>query len=99
VDEIEEYWKARYLSTGEAAWRILGYTITKKEPSVTPVSVHLSTNQTNRQYHWRDSDSSAMSTLNHYFCCPSGSFTHQGNCRQFLELKYVDITAFKKNLQ
>jgi hypothetical protein len=51
--------------------------------------VHLSTNQTNRQYHRRDSDSSAMSTLNHYFCHPSGSFTYQGNHRQFLELTYV----------
>jgi len=31
-----------------------------------------------------------MSTLNHYFCRPSGSFTHQGNRRNFLELTYVE---------
>jgi len=47
VDKIEEYWNGRYLSTGEAAWRILGYTITKKEPSVTPISVHLPSNHVN----------------------------------------------------
>ena len=44
VDEIEDYWNARYLSTGEAAWRTLGYTLTKKEPAVTPISVHLDAN-------------------------------------------------------
>ena len=90
VDEIEEYWNACYLSTGEAAWCILGYTITKKEPSVTPVSAHLSDKQSNRQYHRRENDLSAMSTLNHYFCCPSGSFIYQGHNHRFQDLTYVE---------
>lgn len=30
VDKIEDYLNARYLSTGEAVWRILGYNLTKK---------------------------------------------------------------------
>jgi hypothetical protein len=89
VDEIEEYWNACYLSTGEAAWRIFNYTITKKEPLVTPVSTHLS-DQSNRQYHQRENDLSAMSTLNHYFCRPSGSFIYQGHNRRFQDLIYVE---------
>jgi hypothetical protein len=32
VDEIEDYWRCRYLSMGEAVWRIMGFNITKKEP-------------------------------------------------------------------
>jgi hypothetical protein len=90
VDEIKDYWNARYLSTGEAAWRILGYTMTKKEPSVTPVSVHLDANQTNRQYHRRNTESSAMSTLNHYFCRPSGTFNYRGDNLHFRELTYIE---------
>jgi hypothetical protein len=90
VDEIDDYWKARYLSTGEAAWRILGYTIAKKEPAVTPVSVHLDANQSNRQYHRRDMESSAMSTLNHYFCRPLGTFTYRGDTHRFHDLTYIE---------
>ncbi|KIP08003.1 hypothetical protein PHLGIDRAFT_46749, partial [Phlebiopsis gigantea 11061_1 CR5-6] len=40
VDEIEDYWKARYLSAMEATWRILGFSITRKEPAVTALPVH-----------------------------------------------------------
>jgi hypothetical protein len=90
VDEIEEYWNARYLSAGEAAWRIMGYTIAKKEPAVTAISVHLSANQSNHQYHRRDGGSSAMSTLIHYFCHPFGSFNYGGNIRLFSDLTYIE---------
>ena len=41
IDEIEEYWSGRYLASAEAAWRILGYHITQKTPSVTALPVHL----------------------------------------------------------
>ena len=34
IDEIEEYWSGRYLAATEAVWRILGYNITQKSPSV-----------------------------------------------------------------
>ena len=34
VDEIQDYIDARYLSATEAAWRILEFTTTRKEPSV-----------------------------------------------------------------
>jgi hypothetical protein len=51
VDEINDYWNGRYLSSGEAVWRILGFNITKKEPSVTTMSVHLVNDRTFVQYH------------------------------------------------
>ena len=31
VNEIEEYWSGRYLSAGEAVWRIMGFQVTHKE--------------------------------------------------------------------
>jgi hypothetical protein len=31
-----------------------------------------------------------MSTLNHYFCRPSGSFIYQGHYRRFQDLTYVE---------
>jgi hypothetical protein len=40
-DEIKDYVKGRYLSAPEAAWRILGFDITSKEPSVTCLPIHL----------------------------------------------------------
>lgn len=51
VDEIEEYWNARYLSAGEAVWRILGFHVTRKQPAVTALPVHLPAATTHRQYH------------------------------------------------
>ena len=41
VDEIEDYWNAHYLSAGEAVWCILGFNLTKKEPSVSTITIHL----------------------------------------------------------
>ena len=40
VDEIEDYWKAQYLTAGEATWCILGYNVTKMKPSVTAIAIH-----------------------------------------------------------
>jgi len=90
VDEIEDYWNARYLSTGEAVWRILGYNLTKKKPAVTPVSVHLPTNESNRQYHRRRGEPSSMSSLNRYFSRPHGTFTYDGVVRHFSQLTYIE---------
>ena len=41
VDEIAEYIKSRYLSWGEAVWRLLGYEIHEKQPSVERLYVHM----------------------------------------------------------
>jgi hypothetical protein len=79
VDKIDEYWNAHYLSAGEAVWRILGFLMAKKEPAVTAVSVHLPGANSNRQYSCRNCNSSSMSSLNHYFSQPIGTFTHNGN--------------------
>ena len=39
--EIDDYQNARYLSSTEAAWRILRYHITSNSPSVTAIGIHL----------------------------------------------------------
>jgi hypothetical protein len=41
IDEIDNYWNACYLSLGEGAWCMMGFNITKKEPSIMSLSVHL----------------------------------------------------------
>lgn len=41
TDEIQEYIQARYLSASEAAWRIFGFHVNQREPSVTALPVHL----------------------------------------------------------
>ena len=40
IDEIEEYWNAWYHASTEAIWRLMGYSVTKKTPSVTLLPVH-----------------------------------------------------------
>ncbi|XP_062202568.1 uncharacterized protein LOC133904932 [Phragmites australis] len=41
IDEIAEYIKSRYLSTCEADWRLFGFEIHEKTPSVERLHVHL----------------------------------------------------------
>src|ERR1700679_3277745 len=41
TNEIKDYVEGRYLSSPEAAWRILGFHITSKKPSVRSLSIHL----------------------------------------------------------
>lgn len=89
VDEIEDYYSARYLSAGEAAWRILGFKITRKDPAVTAVSVHLPGTNTYRQYS-RSTDVGSLSSLERYFLRPAGSFTVGTHIRHFRDLTFAE---------
>ena len=40
-DEVKDYIDARYLSASKAAWRIFGFQINHREPSVSPLPIHL----------------------------------------------------------
>ena len=40
-DEIKDYLDARCLSASETAWRIFGFQINHREPSVSPLPIHL----------------------------------------------------------
>lgn len=64
IDEIEDYWDARYLSAGEATWRILGFHITKKDPAVTSLPIHLPESWSNYQYLRTNDTASTLSLLN-----------------------------------
>jgi hypothetical protein len=95
VNEIEDYWNARYLSAGEAAWRILGFKITHKDPAVTSLPIHLEDNQSNLQFTQNDNVGS-LSKLERYFLCPDGSFIDNGVDRLFSDLSYTDyFTLFR----
>ena len=91
VDEIEEYWKARYLSAMEATWRILGFHITKKEPSVTALSVHLPNDRHHQPYLRNNVNPDSASQLIHYFDRPRGTFTYDNVVRRFDDVLYTEF--------
>jgi hypothetical protein len=74
IDEIDDYWNARYLSAGEAAWRILGFHIAKKIPAVSALPIHLPASTTNRQYARKAGVAPTLSQLECYFLRPTGTF-------------------------
>ena len=91
VDEIADYWRGRYLSSGESAWRVMGFHITKKNPAVGALPVHLPSSTTFRQYNRRDNSQSSLSQLDHYFLRPIGSYTSRdGSQLSFDDLCYSD---------
>ena len=91
VDEIEDFWQARYLSTGEAAWQILGFCLTTKDPAVTALPVHAPHSLLHLQYSHVDHQSSPMSKLDHYFIHPQGFFFDENlNCTSFDDLTYAE---------
>ena len=89
IDEIEEYWSGRYLAATEAVWRILGYNITQKSPSVTVLPIHLP-DSLHHQHYQRSNPSPTLSNLEHYFARPIGTFLEGTNERGFKDLCYAD---------
>ena len=87
IDEITDYVNGRYLSSPEAAWRILGFDITSKEPSVDCLPVHLS-GQNTPQFAGGSSHGSSASLLIRYF--------HRPHLPQFTSLLYTEY--FEKYL-
>lgn len=73
----------------------MGFHVTKKEPAVSALPIHLPEATTYHQYH-RQSQTSTLSQLNRYFLRPSGSFNVDGAPRQFDELTYAEyFTLFR----
>ena len=96
-NEFDLYWTGRYLSAGEAAWRILGYHVTRKDPGVTCLPVHLSTSTRHHQYYRKNSTASVLSQLDQYFLRPLGLFRDRsGVVRRFIDLRYEEyFTLFR----
>ena len=69
VNEITDYINRRYLSTPEAAWRILNFEIVHKQPSVSCLPVHLPSQNT-PQFLQGSSDVSSASLLTRYLHQP-----------------------------
>lgn len=93
MHEIADYWDGCYLSAPEATWRILGFHLTKKEPVVTALPIHLSsTVHHHRQYaHTSNINQQLLSLLEHYFYRPHGSFfLPDGSSRTFTSLTYAE---------
>jgi hypothetical protein len=84
VDEIKDYIDGRYLSAHEAAWRILGFHITSKTPSVTSLPVHLSDQNVPRYSGRSTTDHQNASLLLRYFNRPDApEFTTLTYCEYF----------------
>lgn len=75
----DAYIKGRYLSATEAFWRISGYELTIKEPSVARLGVHTQ-GQNRAQFNGRGVPRSSASTLIRYFLRPA----------EFADLRYVE---------
>ncbi len=94
VNEIEDFWKGRYLSTTEAAWRILGFHITKKRPAVTALPIHLPNSTHRHQYQRKDGNASNLSLLDRYFLRPSGEFILDNTSRSFASVTYREYYSY-----
>ena len=88
IDEIKDYWKGRYLSAGEAMWRILGFNITKKDPSITAISVQLPAERRFQRYK-RANNADTLTPLEHYFLRPLGNYVHDGVDHRFQDLTFI----------
>ena len=91
VDEISDYQNARYVSSNEAAWRILEFPIHERDPPVQQVAVHLENGQ--RVYFTEDnalvraSGNPPKTTLTEFFAlCHVDSFVKT--------LLYVDVPKY-----
>ena len=84
VDEIRDYINARYLSASEAAWRIMEYTVTRKEPAVKTLAIHLPDLQIAQMYR-QNSSESAATTLLRYFARPYDGIFEQLTYIQYFE--------------
>lgn len=69
-------------------WRILGFNITKKEPSVTAISVQLPTERRIQRYR-RNDNANTLSSLDHYFVRPLGTFLNNDIILRFEDLTFV----------
>jgi Helitron helicase-like domain at N-terminus len=91
IDEIKDFWTGRYISAGEAAWRILGFHITHKYPSVECLPVHLSNSRKHHQYFRVGGNQSKLSLLNRYFLRPIGEFlNYDDQSELFRNLTYLE---------
>src|SRR3984957_3836589 len=67
----------------------MGFNSTKNRPAVTVLSIHDSSSSHHVQYQ-RNTDQNALSTLNHYFARPVGTFVLSSVERNFDDLTYAE---------
>ena len=73
----------------EAVWHILGFHVTKKDPSITLLPIHLPHTLSHHQYHRSDGKGSTLSLLDRYFIRPNGIFIDEtGHQRNFNDITY-----------
>jgi hypothetical protein len=90
INEFDDYWLGRYLTATEAAYRIFGYHITSKYPSVTSLPVHTQISIRHSQFTRHSGPSSNMSLLRRYFYRPIGTFILNGIERNFNDITYME---------
>ncbi|KAF3405665.1 ATP-dependent DNA helicase PIF1 [Penicillium rolfsii] len=90
VDEFRDYMNARYLSSSEAAYRILNFHTVSKRPGVRCLSVHLEGKNLGRMYDRSHPGYSEMSDLLWYFKRPSTETFSRLKYTEFFSLYYLE---------
>lgn len=67
----------------------MGYQVTRKDPAVTSIPVHLPESRSHHQYHRRAGPGSTVSLLDRYFHRPIGAFQLREQPQDFSELTYT----------
>ena len=94
VDEISDYQNARYVSSNEAAWRILEFPIHERDPPVQQLAVHLENGQ--RVYFTEDtaldraSGDPPKTTLTEFFTLCSKGLCQDFTLRRHSQVLYVE---------
>ena len=63
------------------------------KPAVTAIAIHGPSSQSNHQYHRHNHNLSTLSTLDHYFLHPQGSFNMGNIVKDFASLTYTEYYA------
>ena len=86
VDEIQDYLKAKYLSASEAVWRIFGFHVNYRDPSVTPLPIHLPSREfvIFQEGNEQVAAATSVSKLQRYLCRPlDTAFDSLNYCEYF----------------
>jgi hypothetical protein len=90
INEFDEFWQARYLTATEATFRLFGFHIATKYPSVSSLPVHTQVTARHSQYSRNSGTSSNMSLLRRYFHRPDGTFIFENEEKTFNDLTYSE---------
>ena len=98
VDEFQDYMNSRYLSTSEGVYRILGFNIVYKNPSVRCLPVHLENKNLPRMKRTHAMDFSTLTDLLCYFKRPTNEMHQNLTYANFFSRFYIENLSLDQPL-